>query len=51
MGKGKRRVKTEPSLTRLVTEIVPPWAAAITFTIGSPRPVPPESFARAQSVR
>jgi len=43
-----RRIKTKPLPTWLITEIALPWAPAITFTMGSPSPVPPESFARAQ---
>ena len=48
---GSQRVKTEPVPTLLSTVMRPPCASTISFTMGRPRPVPPESLALARSVR
>ena len=48
---GSVTVKTDPLPRVLVVRTVPPWASAISFTIASPRPAPPDSLSRAGSPR
>ena len=48
---GSERVKTDPLPMALDARTVPAWASAISFTIASPRPVPPDSLSRARSPR
>lgn len=48
---GRVRVNRVPCPGVLSTATVPPWASAISFTMASPSPVPPDSLARAGSAR
>ena len=47
MAAGSRRVNVEPAPSLLQTLTVPPWPAAISWTIDRPSPVPPLSRLRA----
>lgn len=48
---GRVTVNRVPCPNVLSTVTVPPWDSAISFTIASPSPVPPDSLARAGSAR